>query len=110
MFQKLFQEEISSETDKEAFWQKKALLWKEIQERKKALEAEEKACREALIELAGDETKKGFGVKVTKYQLTGRIQYEKIPELQQVDLDKYRAPVKEAWRISVDKPPSPQSR
>ena len=102
MFSRVF-EEKRVEPSTEDMWRKKALLWRDIQERKKSLEAEEKECREALVKLAGDKSKKGSGVKVTKYKLTGRVQYEKIPELEHVDLDQYRAPAKDAWRISLEK-------
>ncbi|MEC7839053.1 MAG: YqaJ viral recombinase family protein [Chlamydiota bacterium] len=81
-------------------WQAYAKKWKSIQNDKRVIEVEEKKCREALIELAGEKTSQGSGIRVTKYSRKGRVAYEKVPELKMVDLEKYRQSTTEAWRIS----------
>jgi len=81
-------------------WLAYSKRWKNIQDEKRVIEAEEKKCREALIGLAGEKTVQGSGVRVTKYTRKGRVAYEKVPELKKVDLEKYRQSSISAWRIS----------
>jgi hypothetical protein len=45
----------------------------------------------------------GGGLKVTRYTRAGSVQYKKIPELQGVDLEKYRAAPVAAVRFTVAK-------
>ncbi|NGX60488.1 MAG: hypothetical protein KR126chlam3_01663, partial [Chlamydiae bacterium] len=63
-------------------WLKLAEEWKVIQEQKKALKEQEESCRAALIDLTGNGSSEGGGVRVTQYSRKGRIAYEKIPLLQ----------------------------
>lgn len=56
--------------------------------------------RDRLIELANGKNSKGRGIKLTQSFPKGRVNYEAIPELKLVDLDKYRAPAQERWTIS----------
>ena len=56
--------------------------------------------RDRLIELANGRNSRGSGVKLTQSFPKGRVNYEAIPELKLVDLDKYREPAKERWTIS----------
>jgi putative phage-type endonuclease len=56
--------------------------------------------RERLIELANGRNSRGSGVKLTQSFPKGKVNYEVIPELKLVDLDKYRGPAQERWTIS----------
>lgn len=83
------------------FWKLQASRWKELQKKKQEIEEAEKECRQELISLAGGKTAYGCGVKLTKYNKKGRVAYEKIPELEGVDLENYRQASVEAWRLTL---------
>ena len=51
-----------------------------------------KECQGSSIEIGS--------FKVTKYQVKGSVQYDCIPELKTIDLEAYRKPSREQWRIS----------
>lgn len=82
-------------------WGNWADEWKEVQGLKKTIEQREKECREALIDLAGENNAEGCGVRVTHYTRKGRVIYEKIPELQGMDLDPYRQHPVKTWKITA---------
>ena len=45
--------------------------------------------------------KSGFGVSVTRYWKAGNIDYKKVPELKEVDLEDYRGPGRFEVRVSI---------
>lgn len=57
-------------------------------------------ARDRLIELANGRNSRGSGVKLTQSFPKGRVNYDAIPELKLVDLDRYREPAKERWTLS----------
>lgn len=59
----------------------------------------EKAAKQALIELAGGKTTKGGGLSVIKVERKGSVDYGKIPELQGVDLERYRKKSTSYWSV-----------
>ena len=64
-------------------------------------ESLEQMAREELIRICGD--RRGYtcgDARVFRFPIKGSIDYSKIPELYGVDLDKYRKPPREQWRIS----------
>jgi len=63
-------------------------------------EEREKSHRDRLIELAEGKCCKGLDVRLTKYMSRGRVDYNSIPELASVNIEKYRKPNTVAWRIS----------
>lgn len=69
----------------------------------KELEEKEKAIKEKLIKLSDNQSSQGNGVKVTKYTKSGSVDYKSIPELKDVNLDKYKKESSECWRISIEK-------
>ena len=69
------------------------------QESRKLAEEIEDHIRKELIKLADGKNSKGCGIRMTKYHRKGTVQYAKVPELQGVDLEPYRKPPSEAWRI-----------
>lgn len=82
-------------------WLTLAEEWKVIQEQKKTLKEKEDSCRSALINLTENGSSQGGGVRVTQYFRKGRIAYEKVPELQGMDLEQYRQEPINSWRISL---------
>lgn len=61
----------------------------------------EKNARQTLIDLADGKACKGQGVTVTPYQRAGNVQYKKIPQLEGVNLDDYRAKASTQYRVTV---------
>ena len=85
---------------KDASWYALALKYRGVKERREALEEEEKSLKEMLIELAGGESCQGYGVRATRYQSEGRVDYKKVPQLEDVDLTPYRSAASFHWRIT----------
>lgn len=74
--------------------------WKMIHDEASRLDSREKDIRKRLIELADNKNTIGNGIKVSKLIRKGNVDYEKIIELHDIDVDKYRKPVLSTWRIS----------
>lgn len=74
--------------------------WKDVID-----EAQAKAdvAKAKLIELATHSRETGYGVSVTRFWKVGNVDYKKVPELQGVDLDQYRAKMREEVRITLEK-------
>jgi putative phage-type endonuclease len=80
-------------------WKRLAMDWRKCQQQKRDIEIREKDLRSALVLMSSNENAKGWGLKLTKISKRGSVQYVKIPELQGVDLEKYRGTTSEYWRI-----------
>lgn len=80
-------------------WNEITDKWSSVSHQLKLLQSEEKELRKSLIDMSGNINSKGNGVKVTKILRKGCVNYIKIPELQGVDLEKYREKAIETWRI-----------
>jgi hypothetical protein len=70
-----------------------------VSEELKKWEAREKQFRDQLIKLCDGKSSKGGGVKIMKITTKGSVDYSAIPELEGVDLEKYRKTSKENWRF-----------
>jgi putative phage-type endonuclease len=72
--------------------------WKSVVE-----EAQVKAdaAKAKLVELATHSRESGAGVSVTRYWKVGNVDYKKVPELQGVDLDRYRAKTRAEVRVTL---------
>lgn len=81
-------------------WNAHAAEWKSAKKQLKYWEEKEKEIKNVLINLAEGQSTCGAGLKATKYNVKGRIDYESIAEFKNIDLEKYRKPLVEAWRIS----------
>lgn len=81
-------------------WQQCASKWKEIVSQIKELESQEEDLRKQLIFLSGQSNTKGGGISLCRVQRKGNVEYSKIPELKNVDLESYRKASSESWRIS----------
>jgi len=55
--------------------------------------------RQALIYEAKGNSSEGSGIKIIKSNRKGNVDYAKIPELKEIDLEQYRKPSIETWRI-----------
>jgi putative phage-type endonuclease len=70
-----------------------------MKKQREVLEKEEERYRKRLIEISENRNAKGAGIRMTKFIRKGNIEYGKVAELQGVNLDKYRKPPTESWRI-----------
>ena len=93
--------DMDSVERRDSAWYAIAMRYKGVKERREALEEEEKTLKEMLIELTGGESSQGYGVRATRYKMEGRVDYKKVPQLQDVDLTPYRSAGSFAWRISA---------
>ncbi len=84
-------------------WKDAANNWKKMRSELKNLEEEEKKLRQRLIDLSGNSNSMGQGIKLSKVLRKGFVDYQKIPELNGVNLDLYRNPNIETFRIVESK-------
>jgi putative phage-type endonuclease len=75
--------------------------YKVRKEQIKILEDQNEIDRKELINICGDQSCLGNGVKVMKTMVRGRVDYDAIPELTGIDLDKYRKNSTTIWKILV---------
>jgi putative phage-type endonuclease len=80
-------------------WKKTADMYLSAQKSRKILEDHEEIYRKELIRLSEGKNSIGGGVKATRFHRKGNVQYAKVPELQGVNLEPYRKPPVETWRI-----------
>lgn len=81
-------------------WDEKAKALLEVQSVIKKLEEIETNLRDELIGLSEGQNSFGGGIRLTKVVRGGAVQYSDIPELQGVDLNKYRKAPVESWRVT----------
>lgn len=86
------------ETDDEDFV-KKAEIYNSYKEKKSAIDDAMAEIKAELIEMTGGAPTKGGGITVYPVNRKGNVQYKKIPELKDVDLEKYRAKSSSYWAI-----------
>jgi len=84
-------------------WLKYATMYQEVEASIKSLEERKDYIRKKLIELCGDNSCQGYGVKVISTLMKGRVAYDEIPEIKGIDLDKYRKGTTKTWKILIDK-------
>lgn len=70
-----------------------------VQELKKAQE-EVDMMKLQLLEACDETPSEGEGVLIQRISRKGNVDYSQIPELLNVDLEQYRKPTTESWRIS----------
>lgn len=81
-------------------WIMTAERWKSLMEKENLLVQEKEILKRELIRMANERNVIGSGLKVSKVSRKGSIDYSKIPEIQNKDLNMYRNPVSHSWRIS----------
>lgn len=84
-------------------WEQCSNKWKSVSSKIKELEKEEDQLRKQLIFLSGEFNAKGCGISLCQVIRKGNIDYSKIAELKNVDLEKYRKDSSTSWRIFCDK-------
>jgi len=87
---------IEIETDE---WRELAERYKNIQKVRSELDEEEKGIREQLAIISNGMPAKGHGLTFVRASRKGNVDYNKIPELRNVDLEQYRKPGSEYWRL-----------
>jgi len=84
-------------------WIQLSLEWKETYQQIKRLQEKEKELKQLLIQESNDRNSQGSGVKVTKVSKKGVIDYSAIPQIKDVDIEKYRKKSSVYWKISTTK-------
>jgi len=88
--------------ESEMEWQFHASSYIDLCNAIKELEEKKERRRRKLIELCDNNSCRGGGVKVLKKTIKGRIDYESIPEIKEIDLEKHRKPTSISWTILLD--------
>ncbi len=83
-------------------WKECARMYQEADAEIKALEEKKDYIRKKIIQLCADHSCAGSGIKAIKTFMKGRVAYDEIPEIQSIDLDKYRKASTPSWRIQVE--------
>ena len=92
-------------------WNRLSSRYSDIDEHIKKLQKEKESCKEALIDLCENQTSCGNGIKVITKTTKGRIDYEAILSLDEiqnvlkekkVDTEKFRKPSSSSWTILID--------
>lgn len=82
-------------------WRIYSEKYRKVSEQIKSLEQVKEDYRQELLTLCEDKNCTGNGVKALKMVLKGRVAYDEIPEIKNVDLDKYRKGSTTTWKIFV---------
>jgi hypothetical protein len=80
-------------------WTRFAAGYKQVCDQIKGLEEIKEGYRKSLLELCGDQNCSGQGIKIMKTFIRGRVAYDEIPEIKNIDLDKYRKASTTTWKI-----------
>jgi len=86
---------------KEPKWKELASHYRKINDQIKSLEEIKERYRKELLSLCGDQSCLGDGIKAMKMVMRGRVAYDEIPEIKDIDLDKYRKESTTTWKIMV---------
>lgn len=81
-------------------WNSLAVDYCTAKEQVKFLENQMHEIKKKLIEIANKDICVGGGIELHKITKKGNVDYSKIPELDFVDLEQYRKPETEYWKIS----------
>jgi putative phage-type endonuclease len=71
-------------------------------EQRRIHEKSEELYRKEIIEACKGQSSICDGLKISKFPRRGAVQYGNIPELKGVQLDDYRKPTTDQWRLSYD--------
>jgi len=80
-------------------WSEASEKWLSINKKMKDLEDEEKQLRDILICMSNKRNTIGAGIKVSKVVRKGNVDYSRVHELNGVNLESYRKPPTECWKI-----------
>lgn len=85
----------------EPLWKTCAEEYRKICDQIRDLEEVKNNCRKKLLHLCGDQNCLGHGIRAVKTIVRGRIDYDSIPELQSIDINKYRKGETTMWKVMV---------
>lgn len=85
----------------DSIWSDRAKDYLKVTETLKKLEDEQKKIKSDLISMAENKSTKGAGLSLAKIIRKGSVDYSLVPQLQEVDLEKYRKNPIETWRLSA---------
>jgi putative phage-type endonuclease len=83
------------------FWKLAAKQYREVSEQIKILEEVKEIHRKEILRRSSEKNCLGDGIKVIKTVMRGRIAYDEIAEIKDIDLDKYRKKSTTTWKILV---------
>lgn len=89
-------------TDKD-YLEMESTEWKELSDewnRLCEMDDRKEAVRQRIIALSGAQNAKGYGIRLTKVMRKGSVDYKAVPMLKGVDLEAYRKPSNESYRIT----------
>jgi hypothetical protein len=92
---------LQQTVDQDSFWISLAQDLYIIQQQRKELEELEKIAKKELIVLSNNKTATGGKFIFMRDERKGSVDYSKIPELQNVDLDSYRKKPSEIWKLTT---------
>lgn len=81
-------------------WLALASEWKLINSQQKEFESKEKEARNMLISMSAGKNTTGGGIRLAKLVRKGNIDYANIPQLKEIDLEKYRKANSEFWKLT----------
>ncbi len=82
-------------------WMQTANQWALINSQIKELEKKEEELRRHLIAMANKKNTVGAGIRATRFLRKGSVDYGAIPELENVEIEKYRKNPVECWKLST---------
>ena len=86
--------------DRDNLWISVASELQELSKKIKFLESEKSKISKKLQILSGDEDSQGGGFEFKMVVRNGSVSYKDIPELKSVDLDFYRKPSINYWKLT----------
>lgn len=84
----------------EPLWLQCAIEYKEVVQQIKELERQEQELKKQLIFLSGESNSQGAGISLCQIQRKGNVDYSKIPQLKNIDLESFRKAPINSWRIT----------
>lgn len=74
----------------------------ELQELKRNIDAKFEKEKEKLIQMNDFKSCKGNGIKLSSYLRKGSVEYSRIPEIKNIDLEQYRKPSSLCWKVGKE--------
>jgi len=84
-------------------YKRECLQAKEYEEALALKLAEIQGTKDLILAICQGKNVRGHGIKVRQCSRKGTIDYTKVPELQGVDLEKYRKEASVSWKVEIDK-------
>lgn len=82
-------------------WDYDVYAFQNAKKMRETWEKEEEQYRQKLIEKAQGRSCHGGGVRISRYFRKGNVDYKAIPMLKEIDLEMYRKPPIESWRVTT---------